>query len=179
MLLLRGGLLALDLEWPVRVLGCHVHNLPALVRGLSAARVVRLRWRRAISVPFGLLLPDWISRSPAGLPLRRDSVYLWHGDLRPELQDQLMAPAPIPDLPGLVERAICRSATRTTTMTTARLPAPEEAEFQIADSAPLLVVLLAGWDANDLAVWAAEFVWPAERVALVDIQTHRPGARRP
>jgi len=121
-----------------------------------------------------------VLHSDTGLPLRRDSVYVWQGDLRPELHDQLITPGPIPDLPGLVERASRKPAARTTTTTTARLPAPEEAsEFRIADSAPLLVVLLAGWDANGMAVWAAEFVWPAERVALVETQTHRPRAAAP
>jgi GntR family transcriptional regulator len=113
------------------------------------------------------------------LPLRRDSVYIWQGDLRPELHDQLSTPGPIPDLPGLVEHTSGKPAVRTTTTTTARLPAPEEAaEFQIADTAPLLVALLAGWDAHGMAIWAAEYVWPAERVALVETQLHRPRARR-
>jgi DNA-binding GntR family transcriptional regulator len=132
---------------------------------------------------YSLLRRRRMRHTTTGLPLRRDSVYIWQGDLRPELYDQLMTPGPIPHLPGLVEHAtgkpVKRTTTTTTTTTTARLPAPEEAaEFQIADSAPLLVVLLAGWDAHDLAVWAAESVWPAERVALVETQTHRPRARR-
>jgi DNA-binding GntR family transcriptional regulator len=56
----------------------------------------------------------------------------------------------------------------TTRTITARLPDPQEAaEFQIADTAPLLVGVLAGWDANRFALWAAESIWPADRVELV------------
>src|SRR6266536_1089772 len=66
-----------------------------------------------------------------------------------------------------------------TAHTAGGLPDPQEAaEFQIADTAPLLVVVLAGWDANDFALWAAESIWPADRVELVTDVSRHPKRRR-
>src|SRR6266508_1437991 len=79
-----------------------------------------------------------------GLPFRRDSVYLWPGEMKVTELDRLSSPDPIAALPELVERMAGRPERRTTTTVTARLPDPQEAaEFQIADTAPLLVVVLA------------------------------------
>ncbi len=114
-----------------------------------------------------------------GLPFRRDSVYLWPGEMKVTELDRLSRPDPIAALPELVERMAGRPERRTTTTVTARLPDPQEAaEFQIADTAPLLVVVLAGWDANDFALWAAESIWPADRVELVTDVSRHPKRRR-
>jgi DNA-binding GntR family transcriptional regulator len=114
-----------------------------------------------------------------GLPLRRDSVYLWPGEMKVTELDRLSRPDPIPRLPDLVERMAGRPEHHTTTTITARLPDPQEAaEFRIADTTPLLVVVLAGWDANRFALWAVESIWPAERVELVT-ELPRRAKRRP
>ncbi len=106
--------------------------------------------------------------TPTGLPLRRDSVYLWPGEMKVTELDRLSRPEPIPRLADLVERMAGRPEHHTTRTITARLPDPQEAaEFQIADTAPLLVGVLAGWDANRFALWAAESICPADRVELV------------
>lgn len=125
-------------------------------------------------------MPAGLAPPPAGLPYRRESVYLWMGDLKVAELDRMFRPDPIPQLPDVVERMAGRPERRTTTTISARLPDPQEAaDFQITDTTPLLAVLLTGWDAKQFALWVAEFIWPADRVELTTEQPHRHRKQQP
>jgi GntR family transcriptional regulator len=107
--------------------------------------------------------------APSGHPIRRQSAYIapyFMGS-----SERYSAYDPIDDLPALM-RASHRGdwpETDTATITSARMPTPEEAAaLAMSDGVPLLVVCVAEHTAGkrELPLYVLEYCWPADRYEI-------------